>query len=100
MQVDAAAKAELRRLQPSLCGRGAMVNVGTLKLIWPRQEAVQGQVPRPAPGLLEAQAPPPGGAQLPAPQQPAAWSGPQHTLGSLTGGPASGRTVKDSEELW
>ena len=55
-QADEAAEALLRRLQPSLCNRGALVNVGTLVLqvLEPSQQAAAGsagaQLPTPALG--------------------------------------------------
>jgi hypothetical protein len=102
--VDAAADVELRRLQPCLCGQGALVNVGPLKLTWPRSsdaacqgtEVPDGEGQHSVAGPSQP-APPSDGTRRP----PAELSQQELVLPtgcgrSLTAGPSSGRTVKDT----
>lgn len=99
LQVDAAADAELRKLQPSLCGRGALVNVGPMRLAWPRPPTQQQQQRRrPQPQRQHGQE----GQQQQQQQQREEGMGPTapRSGGSLTGGAWSGRAVKDSDDLW
>lgn len=100
-----AAEASLRRLQPSLAGRGALLNVGEMRLCLPPEAAVAllGGAAGPADGVAKPVA---LQQQTPSPRQGGGATAAQRAAGGqrrLTGGGSGGgtrRVVADAEDDW
>lgn len=55
-QVDEAADRELRAVQPRLCGKCAIVNIGRLYMEWPKRDITGGGAACSKPSLLNGPA--------------------------------------------